>query len=81
MTEDMQVRNFAPSTQFSYLYEVSRFARYFGKSPSSSHFGNATLDYVMAGPRAGHPFPHKPAVKSPETNACAAIGGRDGARP
>ena len=33
MTEDMQVLNFAPCTQFSYLYEVSRFARHFGKSP------------------------------------------------
>ena len=33
MTEDMQVLNFAPCTQFSYLYEVSRFARHFGRSP------------------------------------------------
>src|SRR5271155_2119695 len=33
MTEDMQVLNLAPSTQYSYLYEVSRFARHFGRSP------------------------------------------------
>ena len=33
MTEDMQVLNLAPQTQHSYLYEVSRFARHFGKSP------------------------------------------------
>ena len=33
MTEEMQVLNFAPCTQHSYLYEVSRFARHFGKSP------------------------------------------------
>jgi len=33
MTEDMQVLNFAPCTQHSDLYEVSRFARHFGKSP------------------------------------------------
>jgi integrase/recombinase XerD len=33
MTEDMQVRNLAPKTQHSYLAEISRFARHFGKSP------------------------------------------------
>src|SRR5258708_5993983 len=33
MTEDMRVRNLAPRTQYSYLYEISRFARHFGKSP------------------------------------------------
>src|ERR1039458_10232585 len=33
MTEDMQILNFAPCTQFSYPYEVSRFARHFGRSP------------------------------------------------
>jgi integrase/recombinase XerD len=33
MTEDMQVRNLAARTQHSYLYEVSRFACHFGKSP------------------------------------------------
>jgi integrase/recombinase XerD len=33
MIEDMQVRNLAPHTQTAYLKEVTRFARYFGKSP------------------------------------------------
>jgi integrase/recombinase XerD len=33
MTEDMQILNLAPQTQHSYLYEVSRYARHFGKSP------------------------------------------------
>jgi site-specific recombinase XerD len=33
MIEDMTVRNFALNTQASYLSQVSRFARHFGKSP------------------------------------------------
>jgi integrase/recombinase XerD len=33
MTEDMQVRNFSPHTQNSYVQQVSLFARHFGKSP------------------------------------------------
>jgi site-specific recombinase XerD len=33
MTEDMQVRNFSPHTQNSYVQQVSLFARYFSKSP------------------------------------------------
>jgi site-specific recombinase XerD len=33
MTEDMQVRNFSPHTQDSYVQQVSLFARHFGKSP------------------------------------------------
>ncbi|ESZ03177.1 hypothetical protein X735_33230 [Mesorhizobium sp. L2C085B000] len=33
MSEDMQVRNFAPNTQLSCLQQVSLFARHFGKSP------------------------------------------------
>src|SRR5450631_3858209 len=33
MTEDMQVRNFSPHTQASYLQQVSLFARHFAKSP------------------------------------------------
>ena len=33
MTEDMQVRNFSPHTQASYVQQVSLFARHFSKSP------------------------------------------------
>ena len=33
MTEDMQVRNFSPNTQNSYVQQVSLFARHFNKSP------------------------------------------------
>jgi len=33
MTEDMQVRNLSPDTQTSYTQQVSRFARYFHRSP------------------------------------------------
>src|SRR4051812_24729076 len=33
MSDDMQIRNLAPHTQRSYLQQVSRFARHFGKSP------------------------------------------------
>ena len=33
MTEDMMVRNLAPTTQQSYLYAVAKFSRHFGRSP------------------------------------------------
>jgi Phage integrase, N-terminal SAM-like domain len=33
MTEDMQILSLAPCTEFSYRYEVARFARHFGGSP------------------------------------------------
>jgi integrase/recombinase XerD len=35
MLEDMQVRNFSPHTQMSYVQQVARFARYFQQSPES----------------------------------------------
>ena len=35
MLEDMQVRNFSPHTQTSYLQQVSRFARHFQQSPDA----------------------------------------------
>ena len=33
MIEDLQVRNFAPSTQHNYIHSVARFAQHFGRSP------------------------------------------------
>lgn len=33
MIDDMQVRNFSPHTQASYVLQVSQFARHFGRSP------------------------------------------------
>ena len=35
MSEDMQVPNLSPNTQVSYLQQVSRFARHFGRSPAA----------------------------------------------
>jgi integrase/recombinase XerD len=35
MLEDMQLRNFSPHTQTSYVQQVSRFARHFQQSPES----------------------------------------------
>ena len=34
MIEDMAVRNLSPATQQSYLNAVSKFSRYFGRSPA-----------------------------------------------
>jgi hypothetical protein len=33
MIEDMTVRNLSPATQQSYLSAISKFSRYFGRSP------------------------------------------------
>jgi site-specific recombinase XerD len=33
MIEDMRIRNLAPNTQRTYVEQVSRFARHFGRSP------------------------------------------------
>jgi len=33
MIHDMSVRNLSPATQYSYLHAVSKFSRYFGRSP------------------------------------------------
>jgi integrase/recombinase XerD len=37
MLEDMQIRNLSSHTQRSYIEQVSRFARHFGRSPTSLH--------------------------------------------
>src|SRR6476659_10442619 len=33
MIDDMMLRNLSPATQLSYLHAVSKFSRYFGRSP------------------------------------------------
>src|SRR6476469_8661420 len=43
MIEDMTVRNLSPATQRSYVSAVSKFSRYFGRSPDK-----LTLDDVHA---------------------------------
>ena len=43
MIEDMTVRNLSPATQRSYISAVSKFSRYFGRSP-----GKLSLDDVRA---------------------------------
>ena len=35
MIEDMQVRNLSHNTQSAYVHQISRFARYCGKSPEA----------------------------------------------
>lgn len=33
MIDDMTIRNLSPATQRSYLHAVTKFSRYFGRSP------------------------------------------------
>ncbi len=38
MIEDMTIRNLSPATQQSYIHAVSKFSRYFGRSPDRLGF-------------------------------------------
>ncbi len=55
MIEDMTVRNLSPATQRSYLHAVTKFSRYFGRSPD-----RLDLEDV----RAFHPFTLPPLRRS-----------------
>src|SRR5271163_494944 len=46
MIEDMTVRNLSPATQQSYLSAVSKFSRYFGRSPDRLGLEDVRADQV-----------------------------------
>jgi hypothetical protein len=54
--EDMQLRNFAPTTQRSYVHYVADFALYFNRSPDQLDL-EAVHQYQLHLVRAGRPRP------------------------
>jgi hypothetical protein len=41
MIDDMTIRNLSPATQRSYVHAVSKFSRYFGRSPDTHGLDDA----------------------------------------
>ena len=48
MIEDMTVRNLSPATQRSYISAVSKFSRYFGRSPDKLELYHAAIPLTVA---------------------------------
>ena len=46
MIEDMTVRNLSPATQRSYISAVSKFSRYFGRSPDRLERAHVTATHA-----------------------------------
>ena len=51
MMEDLQIRNYAPSTVKAYIRGVADFAKHFGKSPVRGEFINYAAIGVWYNPR------------------------------
>ena len=49
MIEDMTVRNLSPATQQSYLNAVSKFSRYFGRSPDRLGLEDVSFIWLQRG--------------------------------
>jgi integrase/recombinase XerD len=54
MIEDMTVRNLSPATQRSYISAVSKFSRYFGRSPDKLGLEDVRAFQVHLVPPAFH---------------------------
>jgi len=56
MIEDMTVRNLSPATQQSYLNAVSKFSRYFGRSPDRLRLEDVHAFQVRSAPHPNSPW-------------------------
>lgn len=52
MIDDMTLRNLSPATQRSYLHAVTKFSRYFGRSPDRLGLEDVRAFQVYLGRRA-----------------------------